>query len=85
MSVELVTLREGHVARRLRQVEQVPLSEEVAAALFAEAQRLGVSRAQVARDAIEEHLGFRGEGRREPSRRWTAQDNAGRKWDGAPD
>lgn len=66
--------------RRYKQVEQVPLSAEVADALVAEAQRLGVSRAQIARDAIEEHLGFRGEGRREPARRWEAGLNYGRKW-----
>lgn len=60
-------------------VEQVQLCERLADAIFKEATRRGVSRSQVAREALEHHLGFRGEGSAEPCRSDTTGRNYGKK------
>lgn len=52
-------------------VEQVWMAHRLADAVFEEARRRDVSRAQVIREALENHLGFRGEGSAEPERRDT--------------
>lgn len=60
-------------------VEKLYLSERLADAVFEEARRLEVSRAQVIRTAVEAHLGMSREGSAEPSRRDTPGRNYGRK------
>lgn len=65
--------------KKTSHVEQVYLSERLADAVYNEARRREVSRAQVLREAIENHLGFRDEGRSEPCRREMPDRNYGRK------
>jgi len=61
-------------------VEQVWMVEGLACAVFEEARRRDVSRAQVIREALNHHLGFRDEGVAEPARRDTRTGrNYGRK------
>lgn len=64
---------------RKTHVEQVQLSGRLADAVYEEAARRGVSRSQVAREALEHHLGFRGEGTAEPCRSDTTGRNYGKK------
>lgn len=60
-------------------VEQVPLDHDTSRLLLEEARRRGVSRAHVGREAIERFLGVTGEGRWEPKRKDTPEENYGRR------
>lgn len=60
-------------------VEQVLMTRQLADAVYDEASRRGVSRAQVIREAVGHHLGLRGEGSAEPDRRDKASRNYGAK------